>query len=282
MTYHDKLHPSVCKENPPALLPKCQTPRYLHVIAVAEDEQQQCLEAAGGNVAVLRWTVVEKYTGITADIMRQEVGALHWITIVDLVYCCSTPNSDLIKNNVSNWTNQDLETNGQLRPICEHMWSMCNVMWATLTDTLGDSDTNDMDSSDECSLNEVCKIVSMSLYQWSNWVNHLCCIGGVRDYSAKKNLLCWQLCRIHFHTLARSCSFIFQICKFVVRRHQYGVLTKIGKWSAGQVIQGLQRGQCCGLGASILIIWLLLDWVQLQTDLDMLGPYVGEVESSCR
>jgi hypothetical protein len=76
-TYRDKLRPLARKENPPAPLPKRQTPRYLHVIAAAEDEQQRRLEAAGGNVAVLRWTVVEEYTGLTADIMRQEVGALH-------------------------------------------------------------------------------------------------------------------------------------------------------------------------------------------------------------
>jgi len=77
MTYHNKLHPSVHKENPPAPPPKRQTHRYLHIIVAAEDEQQRHLEVAGGNVAVLRWTVVEKYTGFTADIMRQEVGVLH-------------------------------------------------------------------------------------------------------------------------------------------------------------------------------------------------------------
>ena len=46
---------------------------------------------------------------------------------------------DVIKNNVSTWTNEDMETDGQLRPICEHMWLVCNMMWATLTDALGEN-----------------------------------------------------------------------------------------------------------------------------------------------
>jgi hypothetical protein len=73
MTYRDKLRSSVRKENPLAPPPKRQIPSYLHVIAAADDEQQRRLEAAAGNVAVLKWTVVEEYTGLTADIMRQQV-----------------------------------------------------------------------------------------------------------------------------------------------------------------------------------------------------------------
>ena len=70
---------------------------------------------------------------------------------------------DVIKNDVSTWTNEDMETDGQLCPICEHMWSVCNMMWATLTDALGENDSNDTESSDENSPDEVCRNISMGL-----------------------------------------------------------------------------------------------------------------------
>ena len=34
---------------------------------------------------------------------------------------------DLIENNASAWTHEDIETNGQLWPIYEHMRLTCNV-----------------------------------------------------------------------------------------------------------------------------------------------------------
>jgi hypothetical protein len=67
---------------------------------------------------------------------------------------------DVIKNDVSTWTNEDLEIDGQLRPICEHMRSACNMMWTTLTDALGENDSNDTESSDENSFDEVCRNIS--------------------------------------------------------------------------------------------------------------------------
>ena len=68
---------------------------------------------------------------------------------------------DVIKNDVSTWTNEDLEIDGQLCPICEHMRLAFNMMWTTLTDALGENDSNDTESSDENSLDEVCRNISM-------------------------------------------------------------------------------------------------------------------------
>jgi hypothetical protein len=79
MTYHSKLPSSARKEHALAPLPQRQTPTYLCIIAVSDNGQQRRLEAAANSVAVLNWTVVEQYTGLTADIMRQrqQVGAIH-------------------------------------------------------------------------------------------------------------------------------------------------------------------------------------------------------------
>lgn len=76
-TYRSKLKGPTLQENVPAPLPQRQTPGYLHVIAASDGEQQKHLEATASNVAGLKWTVVEEYTGLTADAMRQQVGAVH-------------------------------------------------------------------------------------------------------------------------------------------------------------------------------------------------------------
>lgn len=76
-TYRSKLRSSARKENALVPLPTRQTPRYLRVIAAPDDEHQRHLEAVGDSVAVLKWTVVEEYTGLTADIMRQQVNPIN-------------------------------------------------------------------------------------------------------------------------------------------------------------------------------------------------------------
>jgi hypothetical protein len=79
MTYCSKLRSSARKENALPPLPTRQTPRYLRIIAAPDDEHQRRLEVVADSVAVLKWTVVEEYTDLTADIMRQQV----WRTIRD-------------------------------------------------------------------------------------------------------------------------------------------------------------------------------------------------------
>jgi hypothetical protein len=76
-TYRDKFRSSAREGNLLALPPKRQTPRYLHVIAGADDEHQRHLETAADHVAELKWTVVEEYAGLSVDIMRQQVAAIH-------------------------------------------------------------------------------------------------------------------------------------------------------------------------------------------------------------
>ena len=72
-TYRSKLRSSARKENALAPLPTRQTPRYLCVIAAPDDKHRQRLEAVADNVVELKWAVVEEYTGLTANIMRQQV-----------------------------------------------------------------------------------------------------------------------------------------------------------------------------------------------------------------
>jgi hypothetical protein len=75
---------------------------------------------------------------------------------------------DLVKNDVSSWTCEDVNSDVQLQPIYEHMRSMCNAMWATLTNSLGEDNTIDTESSGDCSVNEVRRIISIALYQLSD------------------------------------------------------------------------------------------------------------------
>jgi len=75
---------------------------------------------------------------------------------------------DLVKNDVASWTCEDVNSDVQLRPICEHMLSTCNAMRATLTDSLGESNTTDTENSGDDSVDEVRRIISKALYQLSD------------------------------------------------------------------------------------------------------------------
>ena len=65
--YRAKLHSST-KQN----LAQRQTPRFLHIIVAANDNdnQQHCLTAETGNMIVLKWDAVKGYAGSAADILQ--------------------------------------------------------------------------------------------------------------------------------------------------------------------------------------------------------------------
>jgi len=73
----NKLRSSAREENTLAPLPTRETPRYLRVIAAPDDKQQRRLEAVANSVAVLKWKMVQEYTGLTADVMMQQVDSIH-------------------------------------------------------------------------------------------------------------------------------------------------------------------------------------------------------------
>jgi hypothetical protein len=54
-----------------------QTPRFLRIIATPDDEQRKRLAGEWkGDMAVLRWDVVKKYLGSTADLVKTSVGVV--------------------------------------------------------------------------------------------------------------------------------------------------------------------------------------------------------------
>jgi inhibitor of KinA sporulation pathway (predicted exonuclease) len=73
-TYCSKLrsHTQAQQQSAPHLMR--QTPRFLRIIAAPDDEQRKRLEGEGkGDLAVLRWDVVENYIGSTANLLKTPV-----------------------------------------------------------------------------------------------------------------------------------------------------------------------------------------------------------------
>ncbi|KAF8516724.1 hypothetical protein BU17DRAFT_92559 [Hysterangium stoloniferum] len=67
-SYHRNLCSSIQAQQQSASHSTRQTPRFLRIIAIPDDEEQKCLKGEWkGDVAVLRWDVVERYIGSMAD-----------------------------------------------------------------------------------------------------------------------------------------------------------------------------------------------------------------------
>ncbi|KAF8519086.1 hypothetical protein BU17DRAFT_90258 [Hysterangium stoloniferum] len=70
-SYRRKLRSSIRAQQQSASHSVRQTPRFLRIIATPDDEQQKRLKGEwNGDVAVLRWDVVERYIGSMADILK--------------------------------------------------------------------------------------------------------------------------------------------------------------------------------------------------------------------
>ncbi|KAF8512673.1 hypothetical protein BU17DRAFT_96067 [Hysterangium stoloniferum] len=70
-SYRKKLRSSIRAQQKSASHSTRQTPRFLRIIATPDDEQQKRLKGEWkGDVAVLRWDVVERYIGSMADSLK--------------------------------------------------------------------------------------------------------------------------------------------------------------------------------------------------------------------
>ena len=77
-TYRSKLRSSTQADQQSASHSARQTPRFLRIIVTPDDEQRKRLEGEWkGDVAVLRWDVIENYIGSTTDLVKTTVGVIH-------------------------------------------------------------------------------------------------------------------------------------------------------------------------------------------------------------
>ena len=65
-------------QNLNATQPLRKTPKYLRIIASPDDAQMERLNAeVNGDIGVLRWEVVKRYLGSTADIVGTTLSSVH-------------------------------------------------------------------------------------------------------------------------------------------------------------------------------------------------------------
>jgi hypothetical protein len=75
--YCSKLRSRTTAQQQSASYSTRQTPRFLRIIATPNDNQRKRLEGERkGDMAVLRWDVVKKYLGSTADLVKTTVGVV--------------------------------------------------------------------------------------------------------------------------------------------------------------------------------------------------------------